>query len=166
MEKRPNIQMIPMPEMLLDRQCRFWEKVDVKSDSECWNWHGAVNSTRRGYIKIYYVNYVAHRIAYYIYYKKDPGKLLVCHECNNGLCMNPNHLFLGTVSDNVQHAYDTGIISQRGTLSASAKLLDSHIREIRNLQGTIPQSKIAKIYGVSPATISYILSGQRWTHVH
>ncbi len=157
--------MLPMPEILLDTQCRFWEKVDVKSDSECWNWNAGVVSSGYGVICIKYLNYCAHRISYYIHYKKDPGELLVCHECNNKLCVNPQHLFLGTQQDNVQHAFDTGIVIHKGNLHPNARFRDSHSHEIRKLADTMSQGKIAKLFNVSPSAIWQILTRKTWSHV-
>lgn len=154
-----------IPEILIDTLCRFWFNVDRKSDSGCWNWVGTVSGNGYGHMRINSKMYQANRISYCIHYKKDPGELLVCHECNNSLCVNPNHLFLGTVSENRQHAFDTGLISHQGTLNPQAKFRDSHIREIRELQHTMPQKEIAKLFNVSQQTIRRILMGKTWTHV-
>ncbi len=156
--------MTPMPEILLDTQCRFWEKVDHKSDSECWNWL-AGGSEGYGQIKINGKTYRTHRISYYIHYKKDPGELLVCHKCNNKLCVNPNHLFLGTESENMQHAFATGRHYRKGILQASARLTEQDVRDIRELRGEISQAKIAKLFGVSCGTIQHIMDGRNWSHV-
>ena len=155
--------MLPIPEILLDTQCRFWEKVDHKSDSECWNWVGSA-SDGYGNIRINNEIYQAHRISYYIHYK-DPGELLVCHECNNTFCVNPQHLFLGTVSNNMQHAFDTGNKSNKGSLNSQTRLLESHILEIRKLHGTMTQKEIGEIYCVSESTINEIINRKRWRHV-
>ena len=157
--------MLPIPEILIDMLCRFWLYVDKKSDSECWNWIGTVSGNGYGHMRINSKMYRANRISYYIHFKKDPGELLVCHSCNNKLCINPHHLFLGTVSENRQHAFDTGIIKHKGTLNPQAKFLSSHIREIRELQYTMTQVEIARLFNVTPSTINKILTGKTWTHV-
>lgn len=156
--------MLPIPEITKQIERRFWLKIDRKSDSECWNWIGAI-SDGYGEMSIYGQNYKAHRLSYYICYKKDPGEFLVCHLCNNSCCMNPNHLFLGTNAENIQHAFDTGIRNNQGILNPRTRLLESHILEIRELQGTIKQSEIAQLFNVSETTISRLLSGKTWSHV-
>jgi len=50
----------------------------------------------------------------------------------------------------------------RGEANQRAKLSNLDVRVIRRLRGVLLQAEIAKLFGVSPTTIFYILAGQRW----
>ena len=81
---------------------RFWAKVDIKSDDECWNWVGGFRGGK-GYGSFWVngVNKAAHRFAWEdTNFKSVPDGMCVCHRCDNPSCCNPSHLFVGTHGDN------------------------------------------------------------------
>lgn len=150
---------------------RFWDKVKKESENECWEWIGAINSTGRGIFNYPGMkNGKAHRVSWIIHYGDIPNNLCVLHHCDNGKCVNPNHLFLGTKGDNNTDRKQKGRSNPlRGENDPKSKLTEENVRDIRKLY--IPDSKefnqfkLADMFGVSRSTILAILRGDNWKHV-
>jgi hypothetical protein len=80
----------------------FHAKLDTAG--ECWEWKGATNAKGYGRVRINGRLELAHRVAFAIWkgttVLTDVGSLLVLHSCDNPRCCNPEHLRLGSYSDN------------------------------------------------------------------
>lgn len=88
---------------------RFWSKVDIKSESECWPWLGDFGTRGYGQINIDGKNVGAHRVAFWLATGEDIVGFIVRHfVCDNPPCCNPAHLKRGTQKDNVQDAIRKG----------------------------------------------------------
>lgn len=90
---------------------RFWEKVNKRSDNECWEWLGAKTLVRKayyGHMRFEGKERKAHRISWTIAFGSIPDGLFVLHKCDNSICVNPNHLFLGTHEDNMRDMVEKG----------------------------------------------------------
>jgi hypothetical protein len=81
---------------------RFWSKVEKTKD--CWLWKGSKLQSGQGQFSTNQGTVLAHRFSYELAHGKIPNKLRVLHKCDNPLCVRPDHLFLGTDSDNMQDA--------------------------------------------------------------
>lgn len=92
----------------------FEPKVDKKSKHECWQWTGLVKPNRPyGYVSKRYdktiAKWFAHRLAWMFRYNCPvPKGLNCCHTCDNTLCVNPDHIFLGTQKQNLDDARRKG----------------------------------------------------------
>lgn len=86
---------------------RFWEKVDKRGPDDCWIWKGCITNGR-GAFHLNGKDIRASRMSYEIHYNQAPGDLCVCHACDNPMCVNPAHLWLGSQKDNVQDMLSKG----------------------------------------------------------
>lgn len=152
----------------------FWRKVNKDGPipnqcpklGPCWLWSGYVMpSSGYGQIKSRQRQTLAHRFAYELANGDIPNGLLVCHHCDNKLCVNPVHLFLGTDMDNVRDCIQKGR-KARGETSGLNKLTAEQVRRIREMATqSIPMSKIAHAFTVNISCIWKIVHRKRWAHI-
>jgi hypothetical protein len=145
---------------------RFWSKVDPTG--ECWEWTAYRNNHGYGQFTVTKgVFYAAHNVSYALTHGPIPAGLSTCHRCDNPPCVNPDHLFLGTQSDNARDMFAKGrAIRSHGVARANARLTDVAVRDIRTAaayRGLI--KNLAERYGVSTTTIRGIRMGKKWRHV-
>lgn len=94
---------------LLTADDRFWRKVDRRGPDECWPWRGATVRGTHGHVRLDDGSLVyAHRRSFEIHNGAIPEGLVVRHKCDFGLCVNPDHLEIGTQADNVRDMVDRG----------------------------------------------------------
>lgn len=137
---------------------RFRGSYRVNKESGCWEWTRGKVAGRYGAFSLNGKLLPAHRASWMLF-KGNPNNLFVLHHCDNPLCVNPNHLFLGTQKDNV----DDMIQKRRhvfGEQSCLSKLSQSQIDEIRAYKGM--QKDMAKKFKVGSGTISRIFRGLSW----
>jgi len=150
---------------------KFWEKVDKTDPSGCWIWTGARSSAGYGQIRIQHRLYYAHRLMWIIMRGVIPYGLEILHKCDNPWCVNPDHLFIGSQSDNIIDSVSKGRFNRPwGENHPKAKLTVEQVHEIRYLYAPrvgrydrrMSQRKLARLYGVSRSAIDNILKGRNW----
>ena len=142
---------------------RFFSKVSVVPTAKgCLEWQARALKSGYGQFSQNGKSVYAHRMAYFLATGNEPGGLSVCHKCDNPLCVNPEHLFLGSVADNARDRDNKGRAAC-GEKNGSAKLNSGDVLRIRS--DTRRQNDIAAHYGVSQFTISRIKAGKVWRHV-
>lgn len=166
---------------------RFWSMVDKNGPEpenaqelgRCWIWIG--KSINRGYGAMYVSerNIGSHRVSYLINYGVDPLKLCVCHRCDNRMCVNPEHLFLGTTQENTADRHRKGRSASGagngrvlhpdsypvGTEHKMSKVNDDIIRTIRDHQGKLTSRQTAAIFGLEKTQVLRIWRRKCWKHV-
>ncbi len=125
---------------------RFWSRINIQGLLDCWLWTGHVGS-RNGY-GYAGINELAHRLAWRYTYGAIPDGMFVLHKCDNRLCVNPGHLFLGTHEDNMRDMLRKDR-STRGIRHYRHKFTAEEVRQLRLIYPFFKNySAIARAYGV------------------
>lgn len=148
---------------------RFMEKVAMIPEAGCWIWMAADNATGYGRFGMPGGTDFAHRASWRLFRGEIPAGLYVCHHCDVRLCVNPEHLFLGTASDNMRDAANKGRVKTPPQSHASselhqvAKLTDEQVLEIRrSSEGSFA---LARRFGVRPTTVWSARTGRTFRDV-
>jgi hypothetical protein len=165
---------------------RFWSKVDVSAGpGGCWPWRAASMAKGYGTIRLDAAHgsrlVGAHRASW----EMDQGRyvpdgLMVCHACDHPACVNPGHLWLGTMAENSLDAarkgrlaaqldaasYATRLRRYVGDLHSSAKLSSAIVPAIRAACAAGDRFvDVAARFGVSDETIRSVFNRKTWRHV-
>lgn len=146
---------------------RFVQKVAFgRTPDDCWEWRAyrmpagyGVFAVRHGDVRF------AHRVSWELINGPIPAGMVVCHRCDNPPCVNPDHLFLGTIAENNadMRAKKRHKIGER---HGSAKLTEAEVQTIRRLLTSgASQRSIAARFGVGQMSISDIARGVTWRHI-
>lgn len=140
-----------MPELTPDRLHKLWSRVDIQGFDDCWNWTAGVNSQNRPTMTLSEGTFQVARLVYFHQHGVDPDKHCVLHTCDNPLCLNPNHLWLGSRKDNNADRDRKGrFVASRG----GQKISDKDREYIFN--SNLPTKDLAEHFGLSRGRVCVI----------
>lgn len=146
---------------------RFHSHYSRGSDEDCWEWKSCRSAAGYGRFMLKGKSRIASRLAYQIRHGYIPDNICVLHQCDNPACVNPSHLWLGSHKENMDDRETKGRAnggSQRGESHPRAKLTLDLAQEIRRLalSNAMPQSAIARQFGISQSQVSEIKNAKAW----
>ncbi len=145
---------------------RFEEKWIPEPFSGCWLWIGAVSGGKwggYGLMRVDRRNRQAHRVSWELRYGVEiPVGYQCCHTCDTPGCVNPDHLFIGTQSDNQKDCNAKGRRDNKGELNGRAKLNPGLVSQIRLSNKN--KSALSREFGVSRRQILRIKTREQWNY--
>jgi hypothetical protein len=148
---------------------RFWNKVEKHTEG-CWRWTGRPMAVGYGYLASRGPDGVmrdgyAHRASWELHYGSIPDGLCVLHRCDNRMCVNPAHLFLGTRADNMADKAAKGR-APHGEGHWNNKLTFEDVRVIcEAVSSGRTHVSVANDFNVSRQAIGSIVTGRTWKAV-
>ena len=140
---------------------RWEDHYQPEPNSGCWLWLGTVKGGGKDYGRIRRADRrfeLAHRVFWEAARGPIPEGLCVCHHCDNPLCVNPDHLFLGTVAENNE---DCRLKGRRYCgPNARRKLTCAQVRDLRaRHEGGEGYKRLARRYFLEGKTVREIVKG-------
>ena len=145
---------------------RFWNKVN-KTET-CWIWRGAHSKFGHGRFKIKNHLFSPHRLVFEWFVGVIPNGMLVCHKCDVPACVRPEHLFLGTYTDNLKDAISKNRRQipkpLKGEKSHLSKLTYNEVVRLRELNenSLLKKKEIASLFNISGRNFRDIAHYRTW----
>ncbi len=113
---------------------RFWDFVEWRPGDQCWPWRGTRDQSGYGTIWFERRNIRATRLMWALHNGEElPANLYACHTCDNPWCVNPAHLWVGTINDNNRDCASKGRFSQkqlRGLHASAVRMLQFSLAKL------------------------------------
>jgi hypothetical protein len=139
-----------------------WE---VNKKTGCWEVISHVAEKANGYVFLKHngIRIRAHRYVWIITHGDIREGFLICHTCHNRICVNPDHLYMGTRIDNTQDMMRDGRFNFGKRRKGTFTLTPQQVKEIR--ESTLSSYKLAELYPVTDVQIRRIRNGTRCKNV-
>ena len=144
------------------QKARIFNKCRM-SETGCWLWTGSKGSGGYGVFSSRNVDQRAHRASYILFKRPIPKGLHVLHRCDTPACVNPAHLRVGTVRENVADREARQRRSVAGEQIGTSKLISAEVIDI--MTSPLKSGVLAKKYGISRHSVWQIRTGKRWKHL-
>jgi hypothetical protein len=147
-------------------ETRFWAKVDTSGD--CWIWTASKDRKGYGQMLVNCKPHRAHRLSWILHNGEIPEGGHCLHHCDNPACVNPEHLYIGSHSDNMQDMVRRGRRShtkQKGSSHTRAILTEEQVRDIKMRLSNETVRGIADSLGLKKHVISDISAGRTWKQI-
>lgn len=146
---------------------RVLRRILKDPETGCWEFQGYRNKKGYGVCgsrRTRGTTSLAHRIVYKALVSDVADDLQVCHRCDNPPCVNPDHLFAGTVQENWADMVKKGRSRWlKHEENPNSKLERRQVEEILALRGLVPSPELARWFGVNRSTITKVWRGVSWS---
>lgn len=141
----------------------------VNPETGCWEWTGNLSGNGYGQMVVKRKKFLVHRVAAAQWLGLDisDSSKLVCHHCDNPICFNPEHIYVGTPADNMRDRRERGRQNvKRGEEAPQAKLSEGQVMKMREMYAEgATYDELAAWSGVNRHTCKEAVKGITWRHL-